>query len=102
MAKRNPHARPVRQVVKSVAGNNPAQAFVEEYNALVQKHGFMLVAQPQWIPRDDSTWSLVTRLSVEPVPQQNAQPGMMAGPRQAPPVGEPMPESPVDESPKEA
>jgi len=38
--------------------------FAEEYNKLCIKHGMELVAVPQWVLRDDGTYSMRTPLRI--------------------------------------
>lgn len=47
------------------------QAFVFEYNRLVVKHQRQLAAIPNFIRRDDGTFSLVIQMVVAPVKDQN-------------------------------
>ena len=47
------------------------QDFVREYNELVQRLGFKIVAVPQYMARDDGTFSLVLQYTVVATPKEN-------------------------------
>lgn len=36
--------------------------FMEEYDKLCEKHGYRVAASPQWLYRDDNTYSMQVRL----------------------------------------
>lgn len=46
-----------------------AKSFVEEYQALCEKHGFQIVVQPTLVARDDGTWSIKQISSVGRLPK---------------------------------
>lgn len=52
------------QEAQVVDTKKPEELFVEEYNALCKKHGLQIVALPQYVRRDDNTFSLVVNMSV--------------------------------------
>jgi len=47
-----------------------AQAFIEEYQQLCEKHGFQIQVNPAWKARDDGTFSLVQQAGVGKLPKK--------------------------------
>lgn len=45
-----------------------AQEFIEEYNALCEKHGLRISVIPAFVARDDGTWSVVLQTGVDRLP----------------------------------
>lgn len=41
-----------------------AEDFAKAYNSLVDEYGFQIVAQPQWVQRDDGSFSTTVTLQV--------------------------------------
>jgi len=46
-----------------------AEDFLKEYNKLVEKMGFQILAVPAYKMRDDSTYSLVIQMQVAQLPK---------------------------------
>jgi hypothetical protein len=51
---------------KSLQENN-AKEFMVEYRTLVKKYGLTFVANPEFIQRDDGTFSIVVRMALTEV-----------------------------------
>lgn len=47
----------------------PAEKFVDSYNKLVKDSGFTIVPIPQFLQRDDGTFSVVIKTSVQELPK---------------------------------
>lgn len=47
-----------------------AKLFVEEYQALCEKHGFQIVVTPAWkVSQDTGTWSTILQTSIGKLPK---------------------------------
>ena len=46
-----------------------AQAFIEEYQKLCEKHQYQIVITPAYKARDDGTWSTVLQTAVGKLPK---------------------------------
>ena len=49
--------------------DNKQEEFINEYNELCIKHGMELTAVPQWILRDDGTYSMRIQFAIKIVNQ---------------------------------
>ena len=45
-----------------------AEEFIQEYNALCQKHGLRLVVTPAFMQRDDGTFSTIIQTDIGKLP----------------------------------
>lgn len=46
---------------------SPEQKFLEDYQRLCQEQGFEIVASPQWIKRDDNSYSMVIKMTLSKI-----------------------------------
>lgn len=44
--------------------------FASAYNKLCEEYGFQIQAVPQWVMRDDGSWSMIVRVEVVETPKK--------------------------------
>jgi len=60
-----------KQVQPKKTEQELAQAFVEDYQALCEKHGMQIQVTPAWkVSADTGTWSTVLQTAVGKLPKQ--------------------------------